>query len=236
MSKILVVDDDTSLLEVMKYNLAHEGHAVVTAGDGIRALELAREEKPDLIVLDLMLPGLNGLEVCRILRKETAVPVLMLTARAGESDKVVGLESGADDYMTKPFSVRELLARIRAMLRRAQMKEAQGPTAPPDHEFMPRVLKIQDFEIDLRGHRVFHAGMEIRLSPKEFELLSFLAHHQGQVFNRERLVENVWGYDYGGTARTVDVHIRSLRRKIEATPEQPEHLLTIHGVGYKFEG
>jgi two-component system OmpR family response regulator len=236
MSKVLVVDDDAPMLEVLKYNLIDEGHEVITAEDGIHALELARRERPDLILLDLNLPGLDGLEVCRILRKEMAVPVLMLTARDRESDKVLGLESGADDYMTKPFSVRELMARIRAMLRRSQRQDLMTPSAKQSEDPMPSILKFRDIEVDIGGHRVFHGGSEIRLSPKEFDLFTFLVYHQGQVFNRERLVENVWGFDYGGTARTVDVHIRSLRLKIEADPERPEHLLTVHGVGYKFEG
>jgi two-component system response regulator RegX3 len=157
----------------------------------------------------------------------------MLTAKTGEIDRVVGLEVGADDYITKPFSVRELMSRVRAMLRRSQWMEQQmpdtGPTAPP-------LLKTDGLEVDIAGHRVLHQGSTMKLSPKDFELLAFLMRHRGQVFDREQLVENVWGYDYGGTARTVDVHIRSLRRKIEGNPVKPEHILTVHGLGYKFEG
>ncbi len=233
MNKILIVDDDKNLLEVLKYNLINEGYNVLIADNGIQAIEVARCEKPDLIILDIMLPGLDGLEACRILRKEMAVPILMLTAKTGEIDKVVGLEVGADDYMTKPFSVRELLARLRAMLRRSHWSEQ---TLLPEEEQAPVIIKTNSLEIDTIGHRVSRHGVALRLSPKEFELLSFLLRHPGQVFNRERLVEMVWGYDYEGTARTVDVHIRSLRCKIEDKPEQPQHLLTVHGFGYKFEG
>ncbi|MGD1118870.1 MAG: response regulator transcription factor [Dehalococcoidales bacterium] len=233
MNKILVVDDDKNLLEVLKYNLVNEGYAVVTAEDGIQALELARREKPDLIILDIMLPGLDGIEVCRVLRKEMAVPILMLTAKTQEIDKVVGLEVGADDYMAKPFSVRELMARLRAMLRRSQWMRQ---TVSPDTEEAPAVLKADGLEVDMVGHLASRHGVPLKLSPKEFDLLSFLMLHRGQVFNRERIVEKVWGYDYEGTARTVDVHIRALRRKIEDSPEKPQHLLTVHGFGYKFEG
>jgi len=233
MSKILVVDDDKNLLDVLRYNLVNDGFTVVTAGDGIQALESARREKPDLILLDIMLPGMDGLEVCRILRKEMPVPILMLTAKTEEIDKVVGLEVGADDYITKPFSVRELTARIRAMLRRSQWKEQPVPTTEPE---TPSVLKADSLEVDVAGHRVLHKGATMKLSPKEFDLLAFLMRHPGQVFNREQLVEKVWGYDYGGTSRTIDVHMRSLRRKIEDNPVKPEHLITVHGFGYKFEG
>lgn len=233
MNKVLVVDDDINLLDTLKYNLIKDGYHVIKAADGIQALEVARQEKPDLILLDIMLPGMDGLEVCRILRKEVAVPILMLTAKTAEIDKVVGLEIGADDYITKPFSIRELMARVRAMFRRSQWQEQQRP---PTESTAQSVLKANSLEVDVTGHRVLRRGKALKLSPKEFDLLSFLMRHRGQVFNREQLVEKVWGYDYGGTARTVDVHIRSLRRKIEDNPVKPEHLLTVHGFGYKFEG
>lgn len=233
MSKILVVDDDENLLETLRYNLANEGYTVVIAEDGIQGLELARKESPDLIILDIMLPGLDGLEICRILRREMNTPILMLTAKIEEVDKAVGLEVGADDYMTKPFSVRELMARVRVMLRRSRWQEKSASTVAGE---ALALLKANGIELDVAGHRVFHYGASLNLSPKGFQLLSFLMHHRGQVFNRDRLVEKVWGFDYGGTARTVDVHIRSLRRKIEDNPEKPEYLLTIHGFGYKFEG
>jgi two-component system OmpR family response regulator len=224
--KILVVEDDANLLETIKYNLRKEGFSVVTAGDGEQALETARKEKPDLLILDIMLPKLNGFEVCRILRKETMVPILMLTAKADETDKIVGLEIGADDYMTKPFSMRELLARIRAMLRRTKQFLTSGEAS----------IKIKGLEIDIARHNVSLAGKALELSPKEFDLLAFLARNKGLVFSREQLLEKVWGYDFAGDTRTVDVHIRWLRQKIEADPTNPQHLLTIRGTGYKLEG
>ncbi len=234
MSNILVVDDDKNLLEVLKYNLLNESYNVITAEDGIQAVEIARREKPDIVILDVMLPGIDGLDVCRILRKETSVPILMLTAKTEEVDKVVGLELGADDYITKPFSVRELLARLRAMLRRSQMMEQQQVPTPAHENVDSPVLRAGDLEINTVGHQVFRQGVELKLSPKEFDLLLFLMRHSGYVFSRERLVETVWGYDYTGTERTVDV--RLLRRKIEEDPDNPMHLQTVHGVGYKFEG
>jgi DNA-binding response OmpR family regulator len=234
-SKILVVDDDKNLLEALRYNLANEKHIVITAEDGIQALELARREDPDLVLLDIMIPGLDGFQVCRILRTEMLVPILMLTAKVDEIDKVVGLELGADDYMTKPFSLRELMARVRAMLRRSRWAEAQNISTPSDDNSALSVLKAGNIEVNVVGHQVFLKGSVVKLSPKEFDLLSFLMCHHGQVFNRERLVESIWGYDYDGTARTVDVHIRLLRKKLEDNPDSPVHLLTVHGFGYKFE-
>ena len=236
MSKILIADDDQNILEVLKYNLVNEGYIVFTVIDGIQALELSRREKPDLIILDIMMPGLSGFEVCRILRKEMSVLILILTAKLEEIDKVVGLELGADDYMTKPFSVRELLARVRAMLRRLPQVEQSVLSGSSNDEDTPPVVKAGNIKIDTIGHRVFREGVILKLSPKEYDLLLFLIHHCGQVFGREHLIERVWGYDYDGTGRTIDVHIRSLRCKIENKPEQPEHLLTVHGFGYKFEG
>jgi DNA-binding response OmpR family regulator len=233
-SKVLLVDDDKTLLDVLKYNLEKERYDVVVASDGAQALELARAEEPDLIILDVMLPGLDGLEVCRILRKDTTVPILMLTAKGEEVDRVVGLELGADDYITKPFSIRELLARVRATLRRAQFRQHPSNVPSPDVEESP-VVKAGDFQVDVLRHAIFYKGEQLQLSPKEFELLAFLIRHRGQVFARETLVEKIWGYDYEGTARTVDVHIRSLRTKIEQDPAKPEHLITVHGFGYKFE-
>lgn len=231
--KVLVVEDDQTLLGVLKYNLTKEGYSVVTAVDGVQALEVARNERPDLVVLDVMLPKLDGFEVCRILRREMTVPILMLTARTEEIDKVVGLELGADDYMTKPFSMRELLARIRAMLRRVEMLK-QG--ASSGKEAGPATVKAGGLEIDAARHQVSQHGSVLELSPKEFDLLAFLAGNQGRVFSRDHLLERVWGYDYAGDTRTVDVHVRWLRQKIEADPAHPRHLLTVRGVGYKFEG
>lgn len=223
--KILVVEDDPAMLGVLRYNLAKEGYSVSTATDGVQALEEARTNKPDLIILDIMLPKMSGFEVCRILRKEMTVPILMLTARDDEIDKVVGLDLGADDYMTKPFSMRELLARVRAMLRRVEMQAVR-----PEE-----TLKAGDIEMDITRHKATLAGSLLNLTPKEFDLLAFLVRNRGLVFSREQLLEKVWGYDYAGDTRTVDVHIRWLREKIETNPEEPRRLVTIRGVGYKLE-
>ena len=228
MAKTLVVEDDRNLLDTLRYNLRKEGHDVVTAVDGAEAMAVARRDKPDLIILDIMLPKLSGFEVCRILRKEMTTPILMLTAKDEEIDKVVGLEIGADDYMTKPFSMRELLARVGAMLRRSEM--AVGPAVAAE------VLIIGDLEIDVARHRASLGGTTLELTPKEFDLLTFLAKNKGFVFSREQLLEKVWGYDFAGDTRTVDVHIRWLRRKIEREPTEPERLVTVRGTGYKLEG
>ena len=232
-TKILIVEDDKTLLDVLKYNLIKEGYHVVTATDGIQAIEIARSEKPDFVILDIMLPSLDGLEVCRILRKETTVPILMLTARSEEVDKVVGLELGADDYMTKPFSLKELLARVRAMMRRLEMMKQEALT---DKEPPTPTIKAGNLEIDFSRHQVSRGNSRLDLSPREFDLLAFLVKNQMQVFSRDRLLEKVWGYDYAGDTRTVDVHIRWLRKKIEENPSRPRHLLTVRGIGYKFEG
>jgi two-component system OmpR family response regulator len=227
MAKILIVEDDRNLLDTLKYNLGREGYSTVTAADGAEALEVARRERPDLIILDIMLPKLSGFEVCRILRQEMTVPILMLTARSEDVDKIVGLEIGADDYMTKPFSMRELMARLRAMLRRAGMA-AQAAK--------PESFRVGELEIDAARHQARLRGALLELSPKEFELLLFLARNRGFVFSREQLLDKVWGYDYAGETRTVDVHIRWLRQKIESEPAKPKHLLTVRGTGYKLEG
>jgi DNA-binding response OmpR family regulator len=228
-SRILIVEDDTNLLETIKYNLRKEGYEVSTASDGVQAIEIARRDKPDLLLLDIMLPKISGFEICRILRREMTVPIIMLTAKADETDKIVGLEIGADDYMTKPFSMRELLARVRAMLRRIKMAESSTVTEPV-------VLKTNNLQIDMARHRVSLSGSVLELSPKEFDLLAFLATNKGLVFNREQLLEKVWGYDFAGDTRTVDVHIRWLRQKIEANPGHPQFLVTVRGTGYKLEG
>ncbi|OGN96760.1 MAG: DNA-binding response regulator [Chloroflexi bacterium RBG_13_51_36] len=228
-AKILVVEDDRNLLDTLKYNLRKEGYNVVAAVDGVEALDVARRGKPDLIILDIMLPKLSGFEVCRILRKEMTVPIMMLTAKHEEVDKIVGLEIGADDYMTKPFSMRELLARLGAMLRRAKMTEAQ----PGSGEAL---LKVGDIEVDIARHKASRGVTGLELTPKEFDLLAFLARNKGFVFSRDQLLERVWGYDFAGDTRTVDVHIRWLRQKIETDPNNPEHLITVRGTGYKLEG
>jgi DNA-binding response OmpR family regulator len=231
---ILVVEDDLTLLETLEYNLIAEGYEVITAADGLTALEVAREEDPDLIVLDLMLPRLDGFEVCRILRREMTVPILMLTARADEVDRVVGLEVGADDYLTKPFSMRELMARVKALLRRVRLIREEMA----EENGVPRAeqLVFGDLVIDLDRREVLIRGESLRLKPKEYELLVFLARHPGSALSRDLLLERVWGWDYGGGSRTVDVHVRWLREKVEADPANPEHIITVRGVGYCFEG
>jgi len=222
MSKILIVEDDTTLVELLKYNLSHQAYEVVTATDGVQALELAKREKPDLVILDLMLPKLDGYDVCRFLRRDSSVPILMLTARTEEMDKVMGLEVGADDYITKPFGLNELFARIRALLRRAQ--------PPPSI----KLIKTGKLEIDLARRQASLDAKLISLALKEFELLALLAANEGVAFSRSQLLEKIWGYEYEGDTRTVDVHIRWLRQKIEEDPERPCHLVTVRGVGYKF--
>ena len=222
---ILVADDEPTLVATLKYNLERESYAVITAADGETALEAARASRPDLILLDLMMPGLNGLEVCRIIRREMHIPILILTARGGETDKVAGLEIGADDYVTKPFSMRELVARVRALLRRSE----QAPARDTD------VLTAGDLTIDLRKRTVTKNGASLSLKPREFELLSFFARNHGKAFTRDQLLNQIWGYDYAGDTRTVDVHIRWLREKVEDEPERPARLITIRGVGYRFD-
>jgi two-component system OmpR family response regulator len=231
-NRVLVVEDDQTLLDVLKYNLVKEGYLVTTATDGAQALEVARSERPDVIILDIMLPELDGLEVCRILRREMTVPILMLTAKSEEVDKVVGLEIGADDYMTKPFSMRELLARVRSMLRRADMVRKESSIIAKSGA----IVTVGDLEIETDRHRVSRSGETVELAPKEFDLLAFLATNPGRVFSRDYLLERVWGYDYAGGTRTVDVHMRWLRKKLESDPASPRHLITVRGVGYKFEG
>jgi len=225
---VLVVEDDRNLLDTLRYNLKNEGYEVFTAADGATAVDVAHREKPDLIILDVMLPEMSGFEVCRILRKEMTVPILMLTAKAEETDKVVGFEIGADDYMTKPFSLRELLARVKAMLRRAGMAQTSQPSGGA-------VLKFGDVQIDTARHQVEKGAEKLELTPKEFDLLTFLAKNKGLVFNRDQLLEKVWSYDFAGDTRTVDVHVRWLREKIEDDPNVPKLLLTVRGVGYKLE-
>ena len=233
-SRVLVVEDDLTLLETLEYNLVGEGYEVITAADGLTALEVAREKQPDLIVLDLMLPHLDGFEVCRTLRRETNVPILMLTARTDEVDRVVGLEVGADDYLTKPFSMRELLARVKALLRRVRLIRAE--MAGEQDLSKTEQLTFGDLVIDLDRREVLVEGEALRLKPKEFDLLVFLARHPGMALSRDLLLERVWGWDYGGGSRTVDVHVRWLREKVEADPANPERIVTVRGVGYCFEG
>jgi two-component system OmpR family response regulator len=232
-NRVLVVEDDQSLLSALRYNLEKESYEVVTAEDGVEALETARRVQADLILLDIILPRLNDFEVCRILRKESSVPILMLTAKDEVTDKIVGLEIGADDYVTKPFSMRELLARIRAMLRRTNVAEVLVPAG--DKEATASVIRLGNLEIDMTGHRASLQSRPLSLTPKEFDLLAFLAENRGLVFNRGQLLERVWGYDFAGDTRTVDVHIRWLRQKIEEDPSSPRRIITVRGTGYKLE-
>jgi two-component system OmpR family response regulator len=225
-NKILVVEDDQTLLKVLEYNLVKEGYAVVAAADGVTGLETAREQKPALIILDIMLPKMSGLEVCRILRKEMTVPILMLTARDDEVDKIAGLDMGADDYITKPFGMRELLARVRAALRRTEIQSKPLQTG---------ILSFGDIKLDTARHIVTKGSETLNLTLKEFDLMAFLTTNKGLVFSRDQLLEKVWGYEYAGDTRTVDVHVRWLREKIEDNPDEPKHLITVRGVGYKLE-
>jgi len=230
MAKIAVIEDDRTLSDLLKYNLSREGFTVVTSGDGNSGLELIRRDKPDAVVMDVMLPGMDGLELTRMLRKESVVPVLMLTARSDEIDKVLGLELGADDYLTKPFSMRELLARVKAMLRRGEMAKQEAFAGEGS------VIKLGGVALDPVRHVITVRGSAIEATPKEFDLLHFLMANRGQVFSREGLLDRVWGYDYPGDSRTVDVHVRWLRQKIESDPASPKYIMTVRGVGYKFEG
>jgi DNA-binding response OmpR family regulator len=223
---ILVVDDEPTLRETLAENLEIEGFRVVTAADGREALDRFHESSPpDLVILDLMLPELSGIEVCRVIRRESDVPILMLTARDSELDKVVGLELGADDYVTKPFGLRELLARVRALIRRS---ERTGESAAPP------TIDVGSVQIDLAGHQIIRDGAPLPVKPKAFDLLAFLVQHPGQVFSRDQLLERVWGYDYAGETRTVDVHVHWLRGQIEDDPSNPAFLQTVRGVGYVF--
>jgi DNA-binding response OmpR family regulator len=232
--RVLVVEDEPALLETLEYNLARQGYQVHTAADGLAALEIARQKRPDAIVLDIMLPGLDGLEVCRILRREMSVPILLLTARTEEVDKVAGLEVGADDYLTKPFSMRELLARVKALLRRVRLIREELETE--SGLIGVEELTFGDLTIDLVRREALLRGEPLHLKPREYELLAFLAHNQGIVLSRDLILEQVWGWDYDGGTRTVDVHVRWLRQKIEPDPACPTCIVTIRGVGYRFEG
>ncbi len=224
--RILVVDDEPTLVATVKYNLEREGYRVTSAADGETALARAREDHPDLVVLDVMLPVIDGFEVCRLLRQEMSVPILMLTAKSEEVDRVVGLEIGADDYVTKPFSMRELMARVKALLRRSK----------PEGDGQSETLSCGDVEIDLRRREASRAGEALALKPKELELLTFFVQNRGRAFSREQLLDQVWGYDFVGGTRTVDVHVNWLRQKIEDEPAKPTRLVTIRGTGYRFDG
>jgi DNA-binding response OmpR family regulator len=221
MRTVLVVEDEEPLRAELAYQLEQEGYRVVQVSDGAQALERFRADKPDLVLLDLMIPQVSGIEFTRIVRRESDTPILILTAKASETDKVVGLELGADDYVTKPFSLRELLARVNGLLRRRERT-----TDSADE------VTLGNVTVDLAGHRLLH-GQEVRpIKPKAFELLAFLLRNQGQVFSREQLLSEVWGYDFAGETRTVDVHMHWLRREIEPDPANPALLQTVRGVGY----
>jgi DNA-binding response OmpR family regulator len=220
---ILVVEDEPTLRETLAEALEADGYRVAAAGDGRTGVAMFRSEDPDLVLLDLMLPELSGIEVCRIIRAESSVPIIMLTARGAEVDKVVGLELGADDYVTKPFSLRELSARIRAILRRGEQL-ATGQ--------LPPLVELGAVQVDVAGHRVLRDGRDLAVKPKVFELLAFLLRHPGQVVSRDQLLEQVWGYDYPGETRTVDVHVHWLRAAVEPDPGTPTIIQTVRGVGY----
>jgi DNA-binding response OmpR family regulator len=221
---VLIVEDEPALASSLAYHLTANGLRVVAAADGVEGLQRAMHDHPDLILLDVMLPRLDGLEVCRRVRVSSDVPIIMLSARAEETDRVVGLELGADDYVTKPFAMRELMAKVRGWLRRSSAS---------DRSSEQKRLTIGDIVVDPRGRTVHRGDQEVPLKHREFDLLSFLAQNLDQVFTRAQLVERVWGFDYGGSTRTVDVHVRWLREKIEADPGEPKYLLTVRGVGYK---
>jgi two-component system response regulator RegX3 len=227
-ARILVVEDEESLADTLRYNLEREGYAVTVAVDGRRAIERFRAESPSLIILDLMLPEMSGLDVCRTIRAESAVPIIMVTAKDSEADKVAGLELGADDYVTKPFSVRELVSRVRANLRRAGSQMLLP--VPEDR------LEAGPVRMDVTRHEVAVRGKLVALPPKEFELLEAFLRRPGRLLTRDFLIEAVWGADYYGDTKTLDVHVKRLRQKIEADPHHPEHLLTVRGLGYKFVG
>lgn len=220
---ILVIDDEPKIVKLARDYLEQGSFRVVTANDGITALAVARHERPDLIVLDLNLPGMDGLDVCRSLRRESDVPIIMLTARVEETDRLIGLELGADDYITKPFSPRELVARVRAVLRRVQGGIHQ-----------PGLIRVGALEIDLNGHRVTRSDETLQLTPNEFNLLVLLAQHPGQTFSRAQLLDRLHGVAYDGFDRSIDAHIKNLRRKLEIDPAEPQYVLTVYGIGYKF--
>jgi two-component system alkaline phosphatase synthesis response regulator PhoP len=220
---ILIVDDEVQIVKLARDFLERAGFRVLSAGDGKEALAVAHRERPDLIVLDLMLPGMDGLDVCRSLRRESDVPIIMLTARVEEADRLIGLELGADDYITKPFSPRELVARVRVVLRRAR------GAAP-----ISGLLRAADLEIDLEGHRLVRAGTSVKLSRIEFNLLAILAQHPGQIFTRAQLLDRLHGIVFDGYDRSIDAHIKNLRHKLEADPAEPHYVLTVYGIGYKF--
>lgn len=231
--KVLIVEDEPALQDTLSYNLTRQGYQVEVTGDGQSALRMARDFNPDIIVLDIMLPIMDGFEVCRILRQEMNTPILMLTARDDEIDRVIGLELGADDYLTKPFSMREFLARVKAQLRRVRMNREE---VDADTSLIKETLRFGNLTMDLTRREVLIDNQPIALKPKEFDLLLFLARHRGQVLSRSIILERVWGWEFSGGSRTVDVHVRWLREKIEVDAAEPIRIVTVRGVGYRFEG
>lgn len=231
--KILVIEDDATLREALAYNLARQGYAIDTADNGLTGLDLARRINPDLILLDLMLPGMDGFDVCRIVRQELSTPIIILTARDDEIDRVLGLEIGADDYLTKPFSMRELMARVKANLRRVKLDQGETEAQADDKT---KGVRFGNLELDFLRREVRIDGEPIAMKPKEYELLAFLVKSKGHMLSRDFILERVWGWEFRGGSRTVDVHIRWLREKIEADPAKPSRIVTVRGAGYRFEG
>jgi two-component system response regulator RegX3 len=224
--RVLIVEDEATLADAVRYNLEREGFAVDVAADGRVGLDRFRERRPSLVLLDLMLPGMSGLDVCRAIRSESTVPVIMLTAKDAEADKVAGLELGADDYVTKPFSMRELVSRVRAVLRRPRMEL--------DADVSDELIRGGPVEIDVASHEARVRGEPVAFPPKEFELLEVLLRRKGRLLTRPYLIDEIWGSDYFGDTKTLDVHVKRLRQKIEEDPHRPAHLLTVRGLGYKF--
>lgn len=224
MSKILVVEDEPSIVDALEFGLSAEGFEVVTATDGLEALDVFGRERPDLVILDVMLPGLPGTEVCKRLRASGPVPIIMLTARDAEMDRVLGLELGADDYVTKPFSMREVAARVRAVLRRGT----------PTQDMSDKAIQVGDVRVDVARHEIAVRGEVVEVPPKEFALLELLIRHAGRVLTRDVLIDRIWGADYVGDTKTLDVHIKRLRGRVELDPHRPALILTVRGVGYKF--
>lgn len=233
--KILVVEDEPALQETLVYNLEKQGYSVKAVGDGRQAVETARSFQPDLILLDIMLPGLDGFEICKILRREMSVSILMLTARDDEIDRVVGLEVGADDYISKPFSMRELMARVKSQLRRTQIIRDEMEKIHTSEQ-SPKSLTFENLVVNLSRREVTLEGEILAMKPQEYDLLVFFAEHKGQMLSREFILERVWGWEYIGDSRTVDVHVRWLRQKIEPDPARPVRIVTVRGGGYRFEG
>lgn len=231
MTKILVVDDEVSIVKLLQFNLEKSGYEVMTAFDGMQALDMVKSEQPDFIILDLMLPKMDGMDVCKTLRQEKILtPILMLTAKDDELDKIIGLELGADDYLTKPFSPREVIARVKAILRRIQVTPEAA--ASPEH----LVIAMGEIRIYPEKYEVYRQDTKVELTPKEFELLLYLANHQGRVLTRDQLLNAVWNYDFIGDSRIVDVHVSHLREKLEDDTKNPRYIKTVRGLGYKLEG